>query len=179
MPVKSHRHFLRNYEDTFTGAEAAVWFLNKLQNSNHFDFPNKNQVIALLDKFLKSNVFEPVLGDKTEFKPNNTLYQYIIPSIKEQDTFAKLCICRFPSRLPLRSVPLPNLMVAPPAPRPVSPAPPLARSPMKRKSISADNLDDPKLFLVDLKAQAAKRQKNALDTERVWETILFGRSVLN
>jgi hypothetical protein len=68
-------------------------------------------------------------------------------------------------------------MVAPPAPRPVSPAP-LARSPMKRKSISADNLDDPKLFLVDLKAQAAKRQKNALDTERVWETILFGRSVL-
>jgi len=75
MPVKSHRHFLRNYEDTFTGAEAVVWFLNKLQSSNHFEYVSKNQVIALLDKFLKSNVFEPLLGDKSDFKPNNTLYQ--------------------------------------------------------------------------------------------------------
>jgi len=46
---------------------------------------------------------------------------------------------------------------------------------MKRKSSSAESLNDPKHFLEDLKAQAAKRQKNALETERVWETILFGR----
>ncbi|CAB3385575.1 Hypothetical predicted protein [Cloeon dipterum] len=155
MPVKSHRHFLRNHEDTFTGAEAATWFLAKLQGSNHFEYLSKNQVIALLDKFLKANVFEPVFNDKSnEFKPNNTLYQ-------------------FPSRLPLRAVPIPNFATLP-VPRVVSPVP-LARSPMKRKSCSAESLTDPKHFLEDLKAQAAKRQKNALETEKVWETILFGR----
>ena len=84
MPRRSHWHIFRQYEQTFSGAEAAVWmrrYLCSLPQFSGTGSVSKQQTLTLLGKFLKAAVFERVRpaatasAGRNDVKDNGELYR--------------------------------------------------------------------------------------------------------
>nr|XP_018912659.1 PREDICTED: DEP domain-containing protein 1A-like [Bemisia tabaci] len=78
MPVKRHRRHMKYYDGTFTGIEAVNWFHAALLKTSYFG-PDvtRDQVVRLLDKFLKANVFTSIKTTNRPFKEGAELYQFV------------------------------------------------------------------------------------------------------
>ncbi|XP_068082199.1 DEP domain-containing protein 1A [Anabrus simplex] len=81
MPLKRHRRHIKVYEECFSGVEAVRWFHAALQrNPSIGPDISKEQVVQLLNKFLKAGIFETVSSSSSneahQFKENGDLYQF-------------------------------------------------------------------------------------------------------
>ncbi|XP_013405001.1 DEP domain-containing protein 1B isoform X2 [Lingula anatina] len=80
MKVGRHRKAMKTYDDCFVASEAIDWMHNCLQtNPNFGPEVTRQQTIQLMQKFLKSKVFEDVRGakhNKEQFEDNSRLYRF-------------------------------------------------------------------------------------------------------